>query len=81
MKSHSKGWADHDSKSRLRRWLEPPAPLVRNPRELIHVPLGPRNLYIGGAGVRPDGYVNVDLFAKLAGAAEKTDRGMSRFPM
>ena len=27
------------------------------------MPLGARNLYIGGAGVRPDGYVNLDLFA------------------
>jgi SAM-dependent methyltransferase len=27
------------------------------------MPLGKRNLYIGGAGVRPDGYINLDLFA------------------
>jgi len=27
------------------------------------MPLGARNLYIGGAGARPEGYVNLDLFA------------------
>ena len=27
------------------------------------MPLGARNLYIGGAGVKPDGYINLDLFA------------------
>ena len=43
--------------------LEPPLPFIHNPREIIHMPLGKRNLYIGGAGVRPDGYVNLDLFA------------------
>ena len=63
MNLHSKGWADHGSKGRLRRWLEPPVPFVRNPREIIHMPLGARNLYIGGAGVNPDGYINLDLFA------------------
>ncbi len=63
MNLHSKGWVDHGSKGRLRRWLEPPQPFIRNPREVLHMPLGKRNLYIGGAGVRPDGYVNLDLFA------------------
>ena len=48
---------------RLARLLRPPEPLVRNPRELqIDAPLGRWNLYIGGAGSRVDGYVNVDLF-------------------
>ncbi len=50
-------------KSRLRRWLEPPRPLVTNPREPKGFPLGRWNLYIGGAGARPKGYVNIDLFA------------------
>ena len=27
------------------------------------MPLGARNLYIGGAGARPEGYINLDLFA------------------
>jgi SAM-dependent methyltransferase len=49
--------------ARLRRALEPPAPFVMNPREAIGAPLGRWNLYIGGAGSRVDGYVNLDLFA------------------
>lgn len=49
--------------SRLRRLLEPPLPLVMNPREPKGFPLGRWNLYIGGAGQRPKGYVNIDLFA------------------
>ena len=47
----------------LRRALEPPAPLVPNPREPRDFPLGRWNLYIGGAGRTVDGYVNLDLFA------------------
>ena len=43
--------------------LEPPAPYVLNPREPNDFPLGRWNLYIGGAGQRVDGYVNLDLFA------------------
>ena len=50
--------------SRLARLLRPPDPFIVNPRELeIDAPLGRWNLYIGGAGSRVDGYVNVDLFA------------------
>jgi SAM-dependent methyltransferase len=49
--------------SRLRRLLEPPPPFVMNPREPKNFPLGRWNLYIGGAGRAPDGYVNLDLFA------------------
>ena len=52
-----------DWKARLRRLLEPPAPLIRNPREPRDYPLGRWNLYIGGGGSHVDGYVNVDLFA------------------
>ena len=47
---------------RLRRWLEPPEPLIRNPREPSDFPLGRWNLYIGGAGRAAEGYVNLDLF-------------------
>jgi SAM-dependent methyltransferase len=48
---------------RLRRALEPPAPFMMNPREPVDFPLGRWNLYIGGAGRRVPGYVNLDLFA------------------
>jgi SAM-dependent methyltransferase len=58
--------------SRLRRLLEPPAPLIRNPREPRDYPLGRWNLYIGGGGSRVDGYVNVDLFL-LPGVDIATD--------
>ena len=47
---------------RLERALEPPEPLVRNPREPLDFPLGKWNLYIGGAGRTVAGYVNLDLF-------------------
>jgi len=33
-----------------------------NPKEMLDVPLGRWNLYIGGAGNFVDGYINVDLF-------------------
>jgi len=49
--------------NRLRRLLAPPAPLVMNPAEPKDFPLGRWNLYLGGAGSRPAGYVNLDLFA------------------
>ena len=48
----------------LRRLLQPPAPLVYNPREPRDFPLGRWNLYIGGAGRTVPGYVNLDLFAQ-----------------
>jgi SAM-dependent methyltransferase len=54
----SRRWPD-----RVRRALEPPAPLVMNPREPTGFPLGRWNLYIGGAGRIVDGYVNLDLLA------------------
>lgn len=47
---------------RLRRWLQPPAPFIMNPAEPSNFPLGRFNLYIGGAGRRVDGYINLDLF-------------------
>ena len=49
------------ARSRWRRALEPPAPLVMNPREPRDFPLGRWNLYIGGAGRAVPGYVNLDL--------------------
>lgn len=51
------------ARSWLRRALEPPAPLIPNPREPKDFPLGRWNLYIGGAGRAVGGYVNLDLFA------------------
>jgi SAM-dependent methyltransferase len=49
--------------SRWRRWLEPPLPLIHNPADLVdHPPLGRHNLYIGGAGSRVNGFINLDLF-------------------
>lgn len=50
-------------RGRLRRWGSPPLPYVLNRDELlIDAPLGRWNLYIGGAGAQPEGYVNLDLF-------------------
>src|SRR5262245_36870179 len=53
------GW-----KSRLLDAISPPAPLIHNPAAMISAPLGRWNLYIGGAGNRVPGYVNLDLFAQ-----------------
>lgn len=51
-------------RERLWRRLEPPAPLIHDPREMqVEAPLGRWNLYIGGAGARVPGYVNLDLLA------------------
>src|SRR6266567_2820728 len=48
--------------ARLSRLLEPPQPLIRNPREPVDFPLGRWNLYIGGGGSEVSGYINLDLF-------------------
>ena len=48
--------------ARLRRVLTPPVPFIMNPGEPKDFPLGRWNLYIGGAGRAPAGYVNLDLF-------------------
>ena len=56
---NASGWI-----SRLARLLRPPDPFIANPRERrTDAPLGRWNLYVGGAGSRVDGYVNVDLVA------------------
>jgi len=64
-----------NARSRLLRVLEPPAPFVMNPREPRDFPLGRWNLYIGGAGRRVEGYINLDLVAvpgvDVAADAEK----------
>ena len=70
----SRAWA-----ARVRRALDPPAPFVMNPREAIDAPLGRWNLYIGGAGNRVDGYVNLDLFA-LPGVDVAADAEHLPFP-
>jgi SAM-dependent methyltransferase len=51
-----------DWRTRLYRALQPPAPFLRNPAEPLHFPLGRWNLYVGGAGSKPEGYLNLDLF-------------------
>lgn len=50
-------WAD-----RLYRLIQPPLPLIPNPKEPRDYPLGRWNLYIGGGGASVPGYVNIDLF-------------------
>src|SRR5579871_397398 len=64
---------------RVRRWLEPPAPFIMNPAEPKDFPLGRWNLYIGGAGRRVDGYVNLDLFA-VPGVDVAADASHLPFP-
>ena len=51
-----------DTRGWLRRLLTPPDPFVMNPREPKDYPLGRWNLYLGGAGRRVPGYLNLDLF-------------------
>lgn len=47
---------------RLFRLLSPPSPLLHNLHELkVNAPLGRWNLYLGGAGASPEGYVNLDI--------------------
>jgi SAM-dependent methyltransferase len=66
-------------RDRLRRLLLPPAPFVMNPAEPMDFPLGRWNLYIGGAGRRVEGYVNLDLFA-VPGVDVAADAEVLPFP-
>jgi SAM-dependent methyltransferase len=50
-----------------------------NPREPKDFPLGRRNLYIGGAGCVPDGYVNLDLLV-VPGVDVAADAEQLPFP-
>jgi SAM-dependent methyltransferase len=63
----------------LRRLLEPPALFIANPAEPKDFPLGRWNLYLGGAGRRVPGYVNLDLFA-LPGVDVAADAELLPFP-
>jgi SAM-dependent methyltransferase len=73
-KRESRRWQD-----RLRRLLEPPRPFIANPAEPGHYPLGRWNLYLGGAGRRVPGYVNLDLFA-VPGVDVAADAELLPFP-
>jgi len=64
---------------RFRRWMEPPAPYILNPREPTDFPLGRWNLYLGGAGRVVQGYVNLDLFA-VPGVDVSADAALLPFP-
>ena len=64
---------------RLSRLLAPPALYVMNPAEPKDFPLGRWNLYLGGAGSRPAGYVNLDLFP-LPGVDVAADAESLPFP-
>ena len=72
-------YQSRQSRGRLRRLLEPPAPLVMNPREPRDFPLGRWNLYIGGAGRAVPGFVNLDLFA-MPGVDVAADAHALPFP-
>ena len=58
--------------------MSPPALFVMNPREPKDFPLGRWNLYIGGAGRRVDGYVNLDLLG-MPGVDVAADAGQLPF--
>ena len=68
-----------DWASRLYRSLKPPDPFICNPAELLHFPLGRWNLYVGGGGSEPEGYINIDLFA-LPGVDVAADAENLPFP-
>ena len=52
-----------DFRNKVFRALEPPAPFIHNRFEPLNFPLGRWNLYVGGGGARPEGYINIDLYA------------------
>jgi SAM-dependent methyltransferase len=59
--------------------IQPPVLFIHNPGEPLHFPLGRWNLYIGGGGSDPEGYVNLDLFA-LPGVDVAADAERLPFP-
>ena len=63
----------------LKRLFEPPLPLLHNPREPRDFPLGRWNLYIGGAGRRVPGYVNLDI-QRVPGVDVAADAELMPFP-
>jgi SAM-dependent methyltransferase len=63
----------------LTRFFEPPLPLIHNPREPRDFPLGRWNLYIGGAGRRVPGFVNLDILA-VPGVDVRADAERMPFP-
>ena len=63
----------------LKHLLEPPLPLLHNPREPRDFPLGRWNLYIGGAGRRVPGYVNLDI-QRVPGVDVAADAELMPFP-
>ncbi|HTR39157.1 MAG TPA: methyltransferase domain-containing protein [Bryobacteraceae bacterium] len=65
--------------SRLYRILKPPDPFLPNPAEPLHFPLGRWNLYVGGGGANPQGYVNIDLFP-IPGVDVAADAEQLPFP-
>lgn len=71
---HSRHWT-----RRLYRLIQPPLPLIMNPREPQHYPLGRWNLYVGGGGCTVPGYVNIDLIP-TPGVDVVADAEMLPFP-
>jgi SAM-dependent methyltransferase len=63
----------------LSRFFDPPLPLIHNPREPGDFPLGRWNLYIGGAGRRVPGYVNLDIL-RVPGVDVAADAERMPFP-
>lgn len=61
LESRYRARASNHWRDRVIRMLEPPAPYIMNPAEPRDFPLGRWNLYLGGAGRRVPGFVNVDL--------------------
>ena len=59
--------------------FDPPLPLIHNPREPRDFPLGRWNLYIGGAGRRVPGYINLDILA-VPGVDVRADAEQMPFP-
>ena len=63
----------------MKKFFEPPLPLIHNPREPRDFPLGRWNLYLGGAGRRVPGYVNLDIL-RVPGVDVTADAEQMPFP-